>query len=641
MNWKENDIYRYKNWLINGRVLLFLCGLLFFLQETASAQVPFLRISPNARQVGMGEAFTGMANDYNLLRYNVGGLGLLRKAKLATNFHNWIGDTRQGDFEFSIPLFWGVGAFGVTYFSHGDLQDLNADFEKLATTTSSNDIMLSFGYGMETNVFNRKLSFGAGSKLIRQDLAGESASAIGVDVGAIYQLKYLSFGATLQNFTVTKLKFIERAELLPETIRGGIGIRLPFGKKYRWNIAADIAKVRAEKDLRYYTGTEIDFGKTLKVRAGYKWHDFEASRWAAGFGLKMPMEWLSNASTEIDYAFSPLDNFDQFAHRFSVTFTFNNLTPRRIPIDSGRLTLLERQLADELVAIQDARQRAEDSEERTRALEDEMKKRLEYIKQIALTSQGKIEISADSSTADGKYSQIHMSLRINFDFDSAEIQPAQSSTMEKVADILNTYPNSKVWISGHTDNVGSAFYNMGLSMRRMGSVQSYLTDHGVNGSRFFMPVPYGEDRPVATNATAAGRERNRRVDFTIFAFEKTPAIPDGSLVRNVEAFNDSTFAIICNGKVPFETDEYRNPPRLSIDLPGIYYLRNMATNDTFEINRGVVKRARIAYHEEGFTRVVFDLIKATPYSARQVDEAVIVSFGRSGGTQPSGITEKN
>ncbi|KAA3657458.1 MAG: hypothetical protein DWQ10_13215, partial [Calditrichaeota bacterium] len=324
-----------------------LVGLLLILQDAAVAQIPFLRISPNARQVGMGEAFTGMANDYNLLRYNVGGLGLLRKAKLATNFHNWIGDTKQGDLEFSLPLFWGVGAFGLTYFSHGDINDLNADFEELATTTSPNDIMLSFGYGMEANVLSRKLSFGAGGKLIRQDLAGESASAIGVDIGAIYQLKYLSFGATFQNFTVTKLKFIEREELLPETIRAGLGFRLPFGKKYRWNLAADIAKVRNEDDYRYYTGTEIDFGKTLKVRGGYKWHDFEASRWAVGFGLRMPMEWLSNASTEIDYAFSPLDNFDEFAHRFSLTFTFNNLTARRFtPINTDELTRLEEQLGD-------------------------------------------------------------------------------------------------------------------------------------------------------------------------------------------------------------------------------------------------------------------------------------------------------
>lgn len=616
-------------------------GLLFIIQESANAQVSFLRISPNARQVGMGEAFTGMANDYNLLRYNVGGLGLLKKAKLATNFHGWIGDTKQGDIEFSIPLFWGVGAFGLTYFSHGDIEDLNADFEELATTTSPNDIMLSFGYGRQAQVFGRKLSFGAGSKLIRQDLAGESASAIGVDVGAIYQLKYASFGATFQNFTVTKLKFIEREELLPETIRAGMGVRLPFGKKYRWNVAADIAKVRAESDYRYYTGTEVDFGKTLKVRGGYKWHDTEASRWAVGFGLNMPMEWLSNASTEIDYAFSPLDNFDEFAHRFSVTFTFNNLTPRRFtPINSEELTMLEQQLADELVAIQEARQRAEDAEERTRALEDEMQRRLEHIKQIALTSQGKIEVSAEG-TEDGKYSQVHMSLRINFEFDSAEIVEAQSSTMEKVAEILNTYPVSKVWISGHTDNVGTNFYNMGLSMRRMDSVQQYLSKHGVNGSRFFMPVPYGEDRPVDTNATSVGRERNRRVDFTIFAFDQEPDIPEGSIVRDVEAFNDSTFAIICNGKVPFEVDEYQNPARVSIDLPGIYYLRDTATNETIELNRGLVKRARIAYHDEGYTRVVFDLLQKSKFNARLVDNAVIVNFVQEKSAGPSEITEKN
>ncbi len=147
--------------------------------------------------------------------------------------------------------------------------------------------------------------------------------------------------------------------------------------------------------------------------------------------------------------------------------------------------------------------------------------------------------------------------------------------------------------------------------------------------------------PMATNATPAGRERNRRVDFTLFTSDQNPEIPSGSLIRDIEAFNDSTFAIICNGKVPFELDEYENPPRLSVDLPGIYYIRDSKSKNTFELNSGLVKRARVAYHTEGYTRVVFDLVSQSVYSARQVDDAVVITISAAGANANSDMTKKN
>ncbi|MGH7455843.1 MAG: hypothetical protein ACRENG_31090, partial [bacterium] len=63
---------------------------------TGRYAAPILGISPYARQVAMGEAFTALANDINVMRYNVGGLGNLRHIMLSTHFHNWIDDTQQG-----------------------------------------------------------------------------------------------------------------------------------------------------------------------------------------------------------------------------------------------------------------------------------------------------------------------------------------------------------------------------------------------------------------------------------------------------------------------------------------------------------------------------------------------------------------
>ncbi len=632
---KPDMIYRTKN-IISSLVL---AGVILSIPSVISAQTAasFLRISPNARQVGMGEAFTAMANDYNLLRYNVGGLGILRKAKLSTNFHRWIGDTQQGDIEFSFPFFFGVAGFGLTYFSEGSITSLNENFLPTGTTAQSSDLMLSWGLGQQLKVFGNTLSFGAGGKLIRQDLAGFSGTGIGVDVGAVYAFKHISLGATLQNITVSKIKLRDQGELLPETIRGGVALRLPLGEKLKWNIATDVARTRNEDEYRIYTGTELRIDETISLRAGYKFFDSAVAPWSVGFGLIMPMQWLANSSTELDYAFAPIDAFDEFSHRFSFTFTFGAIKPFQMGpgIDIEEITRLKQDLADELLAAQEVRRRVEDVEKRQRSIEEDLARKLERIQQIALTSAGKIEIIPDKEDS----TLIHMSLRITFDFDRSSIRKSEEPTMRKLVEILNTWPGAKVAISGHTDSIGDDYYNMALSDRRMKSVMRFLSRHGVDAKRFFMPVAYGESKPLADNSTAAGRARNRRVDFTIFTADATPPIPEGTAVLSVQALSDTTFAIINNGIIEARLDlkETKFPPRLIIDIPGVYFL---GRQKNYEIVRGIVQRARVGYHPEGkYTRVVFDLNAPGIYAAKTVDNTFLVIIKPK--SRKSGITTKN
>ncbi|RMD93932.1 MAG: hypothetical protein D6814_15050, partial [Calditrichaeota bacterium] len=342
--------------LQNARIAFYVAGLLAgFLtinpvlraQGIGNLAVPVLRISPNARQVGMGEAFTAMANDYNLLRYNVGGLGIIRHVMFSTNFHQWSDDTQQGDVEILLPVRYGVAGMGLTYFNEGKVQAVNANFQPTGTSAESNDLMLSFGYGAFIKLLGNTFAFGAGGKFIRQDLANFSASGLGLDVGAVYAMKHISIGATLQNLTVSKMRFNGRSELLPETARGGIALRLPIGKHLKWNIASDVAKVRREDKLRIYAGTEVRIAELLALRGGYKFHDTEIGRWAVGLGLIVPMEWLANSRTEIDYAFTPMEPFDTFTHRFSFTFTFGAVKKVQpvSPVDTEQITQLQKQLS--------------------------------------------------------------------------------------------------------------------------------------------------------------------------------------------------------------------------------------------------------------------------------------------------------
>jgi outer membrane protein OmpA-like peptidoglycan-associated protein len=104
---------------------------------------------------------------------------------------------------------------------------------------------------------------------------------------------------------------------------------------------------------------------------------------------------------------------------------------------------------------------------------------------------------------------------ILFDTGKDTIRSESFSLLDKVAALLADHPEMKrIRVEGHTDDVGNAPYNKDLSARRAASVVRYLVGNGVAQSRL-VPSGYGFEQPIASNATALGRAKNRRVVFTI------------------------------------------------------------------------------------------------------------------------------
>lgn len=103
---------------------------------------------------------------------------------------------------------------------------------------------------------------------------------------------------------------------------------------------------------------------------------------------------------------------------------------------------------------------------------------------------------------------------VTFDTNSTVVRPGLQSEINRIANVLNQYPNTVVRVEGHTDSVGTHEYNMDLSIRRANAVRALLVQRGVAESRIDA-VGYGETMPVATNDTEAGRQRNRRVEIKI------------------------------------------------------------------------------------------------------------------------------
>ncbi len=103
---------------------------------------------------------------------------------------------------------------------------------------------------------------------------------------------------------------------------------------------------------------------------------------------------------------------------------------------------------------------------------------------------------------------------ILFATNSTSLSGSMVNDIYTLASSINRYPNTTVNVIGHTDNVGSATYNMDLSQRRARSVASVLINGGVAAYRI-QSFGRGEDQPVATNLTPEGRAQNRRVEIII------------------------------------------------------------------------------------------------------------------------------
>jgi len=101
-----------------------------------------------------------------------------------------------------------------------------------------------------------------------------------------------------------------------------------------------------------------------------------------------------------------------------------------------------------------------------------------------------------------------------FEVDRAELKPGAARTLDQLVRALSDDRGATVSIEGHTDSTGGAQYNADLSLRRADAVKAYLAMHGIDPARV-TTRGLGQDYPVASNATEAGRQQNRRVEVIV------------------------------------------------------------------------------------------------------------------------------
>ncbi|MFO7831325.1 MAG: OmpA family protein [Desulfuromonadaceae bacterium] len=122
----------------------------------------------------------------------------------------------------------------------------------------------------------------------------------------------------------------------------------------------------------------------------------------------------------------------------------------------------------------------------------------------------------EGAKVDDNGCQLKMNLVIQFDTNKAAILERHTSELAKAVKFINKYPEQKILIAGHTDSAGNADYNKQLSQKRADAVKNYLVEEaGLNASKL-VTKGFGEDKPLASNETAAGRQQNRRVELSVF-----------------------------------------------------------------------------------------------------------------------------
>ncbi len=103
---------------------------------------------------------------------------------------------------------------------------------------------------------------------------------------------------------------------------------------------------------------------------------------------------------------------------------------------------------------------------------------------------------------------------ITFAVDQDTLNTSIYATLDSVVKVLNEFNETLLQVAGHTDSSGATAYNQKLSERRASSVANYLRSQKVESQRLIV-VGYGESRPIVSNASAAGRAENRRVELLI------------------------------------------------------------------------------------------------------------------------------
>jgi len=142
-----------------------------------------------------------------------------------------------------------------------------------------------------------------------------------------------------------------------------------------------------------------------------------------------------------------------------------------------------------------------------------------YMDQQEAELRAQLQNTGVSVTRQGNQIILNMPSNITFDTDSSKVKPQFSETLVSVGLVLKKFDKTLIDVYGFTDSSGSDTYNEKLSNDRAVSVATVLANQGVVQGRFYI-TGKGEEDPIASNSTEAGRSQNRRVEIMLSPLAK-------------------------------------------------------------------------------------------------------------------------
>ncbi len=294
--------------LIAAAVSLPCAGL--YAGEAGMSGFLFLRLGNGARALGMGEAFTAVADDATSIYYNPAGMASADGVELDVTHSEWLMDVRFEQISLVNEMLGGAVGINFTGLNYGDM-DRYPDYPALTPDGSFAPYDLAFAAGYAMDVLPN-LSAGVTAKLIYEKIDFESATGWAVDAGIVHRsmIEGLTLAASMLNLG-PQAKFVEEKFYPPFQLRGGAAYRYVADWLMGNVIAATDVVFPNDGEAKLHFGMEYNYRELLSLRAGYK-SNYELQQGiTCGFGV-------AYKNLRFDYAFMPVDDVFGDVHRFSL-----------------------------------------------------------------------------------------------------------------------------------------------------------------------------------------------------------------------------------------------------------------------------------------------------------------------------------
>ncbi|MFH1379372.1 MAG: PorV/PorQ family protein [bacterium] len=279
----------------------------------------FLKIGTGARPMGMGGAFSAVADDGYAAYWNPAGFAQIQKPELATTYLKYFQDIDFGYMGYVLPYKSGVYGVGITYLTLGDIEGRTGDSEQPDRKFGASDICAEVSYAIKEpfDVALPGVDMGLNLKYIQQEIDGNKAQTGALDLGSLYHTVYkpLTIAICLQNVGPGN-KFVKVRDPLPLNLKLGCAYRMLQNKLIT---SLDIDQYLIDQKMYAGFGAEYWMIDIIALRAGYR-YGYHKNSLGNIVGLSGGLS-LKAFNFQLDYAFVPFGKLGD-THRFSLSAKF-------------------------------------------------------------------------------------------------------------------------------------------------------------------------------------------------------------------------------------------------------------------------------------------------------------------------------